>query len=65
MIRWLQQLTLAHTSFHHKDGWRQQVGQTFVEYAMLLAFIAAVAVVALQLLGTNVSSVFNSVANVF
>jgi pilus assembly protein Flp/PilA len=42
---------------------RREEGQTFVEYALLIAFIAIVALVAVQLLGTNVSSVFNQVAN--
>jgi pilus assembly protein Flp/PilA len=41
---------------------REEKGQTFVEYALLLGFIAIVALVAVQLLGTNVSSLFNSVA---
>jgi pilus assembly protein Flp/PilA len=44
-------------------GWiREEEGQTFVEYALLIAFIALVALVAVQLLGTNISSIFNSVA---
>jgi pilus assembly protein Flp/PilA len=42
---------------------RDERGQTFVEYALLIGFIAIVALVAVQLLGTNVSSLFNSVAN--
>jgi pilus assembly protein Flp/PilA len=41
---------------------REEEGQTFVEYALLIAFIAIVALVAVQLLGTNISSLFNSVA---
>ena len=41
---------------------REEEGQTFVEYALLIAFIAIVALVAVQLLGTNVSSLFNSLA---
>jgi pilus assembly protein Flp/PilA len=40
----------------------REEGQTFVEYALLIGFIAIVALVAVQLLGTNVSSLFNSVA---
>jgi pilus assembly protein Flp/PilA len=38
-------------------------GQTLVEYAFLTAFIALVVLVAVTLLGTNVSSLFSSVAN--
>ena len=41
---------------------KREEGQTFVEYALLIAFIAIVALVAVQLLGTNVASLFNSVA---
>jgi pilus assembly protein Flp/PilA len=41
---------------------RREEGQTFVEYALLIAFIAVVALVAVQLLGSSVSSLFSSVA---
>jgi pilus assembly protein Flp/PilA len=41
---------------------QREEGQTLVEYAFLVAFIAIVVLVAVQLLGTNVSSLFNSVA---
>lgn len=34
-------------------------GQTLVEYALILAFIAVVAIVVLQALGTKVSSTFS------
>jgi pilus assembly protein Flp/PilA len=40
----------------------REEGQTLVEYAFLVAFIALVVLVAVQLLGTNISSLFNSVA---
>ena len=46
----------------HSAAIREEQGQTFVEYALLIGFIAIVALVAVQLLGTNVSSLFNSVA---
>jgi pilus assembly protein Flp/PilA len=42
---------------------QREDGQTLVEYAFLVAFIAIVVLVAVQLLGTNISSLFNSVAN--
>jgi pilus assembly protein Flp/PilA len=41
---------------------QREEGQTLVEYAFLVAFIAIVVLVAVQLLGTNISSLFNSVA---
>ena len=37
-------------------------GQGLVEYGLILALIAAVCVVALQLLGTNVSGMLNDLA---
>jgi pilus assembly protein Flp/PilA len=37
-------------------------GQTMVEYAFLVAFIALIVLVGVQLLGTNLLSLFNSVA---
>jgi pilus assembly protein Flp/PilA len=41
---------------------QREEGQTLVEYAFLVAFIALVVLVAVKLLGTNISSLFNSVA---
>ena len=40
----------------------REEGQTLVEYAFLVAFIALVVLVAVTLLGTNLSSLFSSVA---
>jgi pilus assembly protein Flp/PilA len=37
-------------------------GQTMVEYAFLVAFIAVIVLVGVQLLGTNLLAFFNSVA---
>ncbi len=41
---------------------QKEEGQTFVEYALLIAFIAIVALVAVKLLGNSISSLFSSVA---
>jgi pilus assembly protein Flp/PilA len=41
---------------------RDETGATMVEYGMLVAFIAIVALVAVKILGTNLSTVFNTVA---
>lgn len=41
----------------------EEDGQTMTEYAMLVVFIALVALVAVQLLGTNLLAFFNSAAN--
>jgi len=40
----------------------REEGQGLTEYALILAFVSIVAIVALQLLGTNISSILNSVA---
>ena len=45
-----------------KAAVREESGQTYVEYALLIAFIAVVALVAVQLLGNSISSLFSSVA---
>jgi pilus assembly protein Flp/PilA len=37
-------------------------GQTMVEYALLVAFIAIIVLVGVQLLGTNLLALFNSFA---
>jgi pilus assembly protein Flp/PilA len=42
---------------------RDEGGQTYVEYALLIAFIAVVALVAVQLLGHSISSLFSSVGS--
>lgn len=41
---------------------RSEKGQTMAEYGILIAVIAIVVVVAAQLLGTNLSSLFNTTA---
>ena len=42
---------------------RDEVGASLVEYALLLAMIAVVAIVALHFLGGSVSNTLNSVGN--
>ena len=49
--------TLAATRLNRDSG------ATAVEYGLMVALIAAVIVAAVTLLGTNVTSIFNSVAN--
>jgi pilus assembly protein Flp/PilA len=44
---------------------RQETGQGLAEYALILAFIAVVAVLALTLLGGDISSLLNKVASDF
>ena len=42
---------------------RSERGQTLVEYALVLTLVSVVAIGALTLLGTNVTSMLSSVAN--
>ena len=37
-------------------------GQGMVEYALILVLVSVVAIVALRLIGTNVTAVFNNIA---
>lgn len=39
-----------------------QKGATMVEYAMMVALIAVIALTAVSLVGTNVTATFNSIA---
>ena len=41
---------------------RDEEGATMVEYGLMVALVAVVCIVAVQLLGTNLSSLFNTVA---
>jgi Flp pilus assembly pilin Flp len=41
---------------------RREEGQGLTEYALILVFVSIVAIVALKLLGTNITSVLNTVA---
>jgi pilus assembly protein Flp/PilA len=43
--------------------YRDDRGATAVEYGLMVALIAAVIVTAVRLIGTNLTSVFNKVAN--
>jgi pilus assembly protein Flp/PilA len=42
---------------------RDDRGATAVEYGLMVALIAAVIVLAVTLIGTNLTSIFNKVAN--
>ncbi len=42
--------------------WRDEEGATAVEYGLMVALIAAVIIVAVTLLGTNLSALFTTVA---
>ena len=53
----LQEFFLALT-----ERMRAEEGQTFVEYALLVVFIALVAVLGATILGNSISSLFSSIA---
>jgi pilus assembly protein Flp/PilA len=42
---------------------RDERGATMVEYAIMVALIAVVSIAAISLLGTNINSAFQKVAN--
>jgi pilus assembly protein Flp/PilA len=43
--------------------WRDESGQDLAEYALLVALIALVVIGAVTLLGTQIQTVFNNIAN--
>lgn len=43
-------------------GKKDEKGQDLSEYALLIGFIALVVLVAVTLLGTNITAVFNNIA---
>lgn len=46
-----------------KSFWNREEGQGLVEYALILVLVSIVAIGALELIGKNVTSVLNVVAN--
>jgi pilus assembly protein Flp/PilA len=46
-----------------KAFWNHEDGQGLVEYALILVLVSIVAITALGLIGTNVNTVLNTVAN--
>lgn len=42
---------------------RREEGQTLVEYALILVFIAVVAVIVVTALGSKISTIFTSITN--
>ena len=43
--------------------WTNEEGQDLAEYALLIALIALVVIAAVTLLGTQIRTVFNNIAN--
>ncbi len=43
--------------------WTNEEGQDLAEYALLIALIALVVIAAVTLLGTQIQTVFNNIAN--
>jgi pilus assembly protein Flp/PilA len=58
---------LSHKAYELLVGLRARLeaeeGQALVEYALILALIAVVSIVVLQLMGINISRVFGNVNN--
>jgi pilus assembly protein Flp/PilA len=45
-----------------KQLWKNEDGATAIEYGLIAALIAVAAIAAFQLVGTNLSSIFDTVA---
>ncbi len=43
--------------------WKNEEGATAIEYGLIAALIAVAAIAAMQLVGTNLTSTFNTVAS--
>jgi pilus assembly protein Flp/PilA len=52
----------ASKSFARIEELRSEEGQALVEYGLILALVAVVCIVALQLLGTNVAAQLTAIA---
>lgn len=50
------------TSHSWMHSWADDSGQDLAEYSLLIALIALVVIAAVTLLGTNISTVFNTIA---
>ena len=59
----LDRLTLWSIDLAAKRDVRRDEGQALVEYALILSLIAIVCIIALQLIGTNLNTLLNSIAN--
>lgn len=46
-----------------KNFWKDESGQGMVEYGLIIALIAVVAIVAVKLVGTRVKGIFTTVAD--
>jgi pilus assembly protein Flp/PilA len=46
-----------------RDRLARQQGQALVEYALIISLIAIVAIAALQLTGTRITSLFNNISS--
>jgi pilus assembly protein Flp/PilA len=59
----LEKLTLwTMKSFNRLEELRSEEGQALVEYGLILALVAVVCIVALQLLGQNVAAQLTAIA---
>lgn len=58
----LNRFTGVFTVLWDSSRLRDEEGQTFVEYALLIVFIALVALLGAQFLGNSISSLFSSIA---
>jgi len=59
----LDRITTWFAGFGANQLVRREEGQALVEYALILSLIALVCLVALQLIGTNISNLLTTIAN--
>jgi pilus assembly protein Flp/PilA len=53
----------SHLAHFVADFWKQEDGPTAVEYAVMLALIIVVCLIAITALGTNANQTFTTVSN--
>ena len=58
----LEKFAIWTKSFARPEELRSEEGQALVEYGLILALVAVVCIVALQLLGTNVAAQLTAIA---
>jgi pilus assembly protein Flp/PilA len=58
----LEKLAIWTKSFARLEELRSEEGQALVEYGLILALVAVVCIVALQLLGQNVAAQLTAIA---
>jgi len=59
----LKEIVMSHLITTFKQFARDEDGVTAIEYGLIAALIAVVIIASVKLVGTNLSTVFNNIAN--